>query len=226
MSDENTTNVAVVLEKRANAQVEKAKALTITTVEQQSAAGDELVALKGLEKEIGTTFDPIVEAAHKTHKEAVAQRSRHLAPVTEAMGIIKGKMSTFQIAEQKRIDDENRELERQRQLKEAEKLQQAQEFSDAGMPEVADELLNQAVEEAPPLVQEAPKVAGVAFITAYSAEVVDLMALVKAVAAGTAPIAYLEANTVALNGAARALKQSFMVPGVKLVSSPKASVRG
>jgi len=74
-------------------------------------------------------------------------------------------------------------------------------------------------------VAPTPKVEGVSFRDAFHAEVYDLLALVKAVAAGQAPLALLHVNTTALNGLARSLKGALVIPGVKVVSDRVAAVR-
>lgn len=51
----------------------------------------------------------------------------------------------------------------------------------------------------------------------WSAEVVDMMALVKAVAAGKAPINWLKVDQVAINKQATATRNSLQFPGLKFV---------
>jgi hypothetical protein len=76
-----------------------------------------------------------------------------------------------------------------------------------------------------PPVAAAPRVEGVSFRDTYTAEVFDLMALVRAVATGLAPITLLQVNTTALNGMARALKNALALPGVRVISGRVAAVR-
>jgi hypothetical protein len=61
----------------------------------------------------------------------------------------------------------------------------------------------------------------------WSAQVVDKMALVKAVAAGKVPLAYLDVNQRVLDMQASALKSEMAIPGVKAVeqASYSASAR-
>ncbi|PUE21834.1 hypothetical protein B9Z43_01230 [Limnohabitans sp. MMS-10A-192] len=66
-----------------------------------------------------------------------------------------------------------------------------------------------------PVVEAPAKVAGISGRMTYSAEVVDLLALVKAVAAGAAPIECLQADTKFLGAQARAFKKAGeLFPGV------------
>ncbi len=64
---------------------------------------------------------------------------------------------------------------------------------------------------------QTPKVAGVTMRETWSAEVTDLMALVKGVASGQVPLACVQANTVGLNAQARALKDTMHYPGVRAI---------
>ena len=52
----------------------------------------------------------------------------------------------------------------------------------------------------------------------YKAEVVDVMALAKAVVAGTVPLQAIEGNSKFLNNQARMLKDDMKFPGVKVVA--------
>lgn len=58
---------------------------------------------------------------------------------------------------------------------------------------------------------------GTAIRKTWSAEVVDLMALVKAVASGKVPLTAIEANMTFLNGQARALKNLLAYDGVRAI---------
>jgi hypothetical protein len=59
----------------------------------------------------------------------------------------------------------------------------------------------------------------------YHAEVYDLMALVKAIVEGKAPLGLVEANMPALNAQARSLKETMNYPGVKAVAEDNLSTR-
>lgn len=77
-----------------------------------------------------------------------------------------------------------------------------------------------------PAVIEAPKVSGISGQTRYSAKVEDLLALVKAVAAGNAPIEAIAADEKFLNAQARAYKKvGQLYPGVTVVAERTLSAR-
>lgn len=70
----------------------------------------------------------------------------------------------------------------------------------------------------PVIASSTPKVAGITMRKTYSARVTDKSALIKAVAAGTAPDNVIEPNMTVLNALARSLKEGFSYPGVELVT--------
>ena len=75
----------------------------------------------------------------------------------------------------------------------------------------------------PPVVRAAPKVAGIAIRTTWHAEVVNLLELVRAVAAGKAPLALLLPNLPAINAQARSLKGEARIAGVRVFSKADVS---
>lgn len=74
----------------------------------------------------------------------------------------------------------------------------------------------EALQHAAPVAVAAPaKLAGVSTREEWKAEVTDLMALIKAVAAGTESPDLLMANMPEINKRAKALKKEFNVPGIR-----------
>lgn len=79
---------------------------------------------------------------------------------------------------------------------------------------------------AAPAVEAPAKVSGISGRMTFSAEVTDLMELVKAVAAGTAPIEAIQADTKFLGAQARAFKKAGQLyPGVMAVAERSISAR-
>jgi len=67
---------------------------------------------------------------------------------------------------------------------------------------------------------------GMAMVTTWHAEVVDIKALCLAVGQGRCPTAYVEANLPALNKQAISLKGEMRIPGCKAVSETKSRPTG
>lgn len=72
---------------------------------------------------------------------------------------------------------------------------------------------------------EPPKAAGISSRMQWSAEVVDLRALLQAALERPDLLAYVQANTQAINAHARAAKDAFAVPGCRVIATPTTAVR-
>ncbi len=70
-----------------------------------------------------------------------------------------------------------------------------------------------------------PKASGAHVRETWSAEVVDLMALARAIVLRQAPLYLIQGNMAELNTAARTLRGEFNYPGVKAVSKKGISSR-
>jgi hypothetical protein len=166
-------------------------------------------------KKIETDCAPAIEAAHKAHKAALAQRDNWIAPIKTLKADIDAKMKTWWRKEQERLEQIRRyEEEKARREAEERALEEAQALEDMGFTDAADEILAAPVVTPTIHIQEPQKGAGVSYRENWKAEVVDINALIKAIAAGLAPAAYLMPNESALNAAAKAFKGTVQIPGV------------
>ena len=216
-----TTEIAVTeVEQKALSVPDQAKALTVTSNEQYEQGEGLLTICKQLETEIHAAFDGIVEKAHQAHKEAVAQRSKYLMPIEEGRKILKQKMIAYQSDQElKRFKEQQRLEAEARKRAEDEALAAAVQAEAEGDKETAEAILAEPVQVAPVVAQRTAPAASrlSAGRSVWSAEVVSLLALVKAIAAGTQPITLIEANMTALNGRARSDKNYLSIPGVRAV---------
>jgi hypothetical protein len=221
-----------VIEKETNDVVNNANSFRVATQEEYDAGNVFLRTVKDLQKKVKETFSPIVKKAHEAHKEAKAQEKKHLDPLIEAEKIVKQK-SLVWLEEQENIRLEKEKKEREKaeaeEKKRKEELErQAKNWEEKGNVEKAEERREQAEEvyiPPAPVESTATKAAGQSIKVTWSAEVVDLMALVKGVVAGTVPLACIEANMPVLNKQAVALKEQFNYPGVKAVSKKGLAIR-
>jgi len=69
--------------------VTHAKSLTVSSDAELVIAKEVAQTIKAFQKEVDSTFDPIIERAHVTHKEALAQKKKHMDPLAEAEKRIK-----------------------------------------------------------------------------------------------------------------------------------------
>ena len=215
------TTIALEVEESALSIPAQAQAFRITTTNDYKQADDLLVAWKGIENEIHTAFDPVVDAAHKTHKEAVSQRKKYLDPIENGRSILKPKMFVFQ-KEQERIRYEAQKKAEEETRKQAEELalQAAVEAEAAGNKELAEAIINEPVKAAPVSIPKVVPKSETRFRLQYYAEILDLRKLIAEIAAGRQPITLVEPNMSALNKIAVALKDSMNIPGVVAKSRP------
>lgn len=198
---------------------DKARALRIADAATYQAACEFLKGLKALRAEIAETFQPHITRAHEAHKALLKEKADAEAPLAEAERIAKAALVVYdqeqeriRRAEALRLQDEARRQEEDRRLAEAVALEAEGEAAEAD-----------ALIEAPfdvPVIAVAPttpKVAGISYRETWSADVVDLGALVAYVARHPQFAALLSANMPALNAQARSLKGQLQIPGVKAV---------
>src|SRR3990167_1468797 len=92
----------VDLEGKALTTVTQAQELAVKNQSGYYNANSFLRGIKELQAKIRETFRPIIEAAHKTHRGAVAEEKKHLEPLEKAESLVKGKMLDW-MREQERI---------------------------------------------------------------------------------------------------------------------------
>lgn len=122
------------------------------------------------------------------------------------------EQARLQRIEQQRVNDVSR--------KAREKLEErASKAAASGKVEKAEQLQQAAVTVVAPVINFAPlKIAGISPRENWHAECTDLMTLVKAIAAGQAPLSLVMANDKVLGSQARSLKSEFVAPGIRVWS--------
>lgn len=220
------------LEGESNAVLDKAQRFTIKSQADYDAAAQFIKGIKALQKKVSDTFTPIVQKAHAAWKEAKDQENKHLVPLKSAEEIVKrASLTWYDEQEKKRLDDERKAREEAdaKAKKEKEKLEaRAQKAEAKGDTEKAEDLRDQAqtvqVPAAP--VEPTAKVAeGQSIREVWKAELLDLEALVKAVAAGRAPISFLQADMVAINKQAKATKDTMKFDGIRFFAEKQMAVK-
>lgn len=214
-------------------------------------AGKFLVTIRDMRREIDATFDASISAAFAAHKAIVAAKKAHSVPVDDAERIVKGKMGAYRQkqedearerqraaeAEARRIADDARKVAEAeaRRVAEIARAEEVARLKAEGDKKAAAAAAKAAI-YVPPVVmppvvvpqvfQPAPAVAaGVSFREKWTANVIDLMALVRAVASGSAPLALLVADTSMLNKHATAYKDKSPIPGVAFYCEKVVAVR-
>lgn len=203
-----------------------AQAYKIDSPEMYQAAGDELKHIKAKAKELDETRKSLTKPIDEAKARIMDFFRQPLDFLSKAESIIKGSMLTYQ-NEQERIRREEEARRQEIARKEQERLQKrAEKAAEKGQTEKAEALLETANAIPTPIVAPAmQKVSGIATKTTWKAEVVDKMALIKAVAAGQVPLSVLEVNQTVLNKMAVALKEELSYPGVKAVAEQSIAAR-
>jgi hypothetical protein len=172
---------------------------------------------------------PLKQKAFEAHKAICSAEAEMLAPIAEAERVLKTGIATY-TAEQRRIEEERRRAAEAEARKRAEEEQLAAaieaEQQGATVEEVAAVLAEPVVvpKVAPVPVFQPAK--GVSTQRRWSAEVISIRDLCRAIADGKASQELVLPNMPALNKLAIALKGTMAIPGVRAVSTETAVAGG
>lgn len=198
---------------------DRARSIAIADSVSYASACEFLKGIKALRAEIAETFEPHIKRAHESHRALLKEKTDAEAPLVEAERIAKASLVAWEQdqerqrrKEQARIEAELKRQEEDRRLAEAVALEAAGDSAEAEAL-IATPVDVPAVAVAP----TTPKVAGISYRETWSAEVVDVAALVAWVAKNPHFAALLTPNMPALNAQARSLKGQMQIPGVKAV---------
>ena len=200
--------------------VNQARAFRVSTCDERIDSERISESLQAASKKWDDMTGPNKKAAYSAYQTALRLHDDLIAELDGARKALKQKQIAFD-AEQDRIrraEEARLQAIAQKQA-EDEALAMAEQAEAAGDHEIAEAII--AAPVAAPVVRVAPTAPKPSRLTAgrsvWSAEVVDLMALVKAVAAGLQPITLIEPNMTALNGRAREAESALAIPGVRSV---------
>lgn len=198
---------------------EQAQAVNIVDSATYQEAGNILVAIKGIRKKINATFDPIIKAAHTTHKEAVAQKKTAEAPLVEAENIIKPALGAWDTQQENiRLEEERKRQAQARKAEEERQLAEAVALEEQGEKEAADEVMAEPVHVAPVIIPKTvPKVQGISYQVRWKFRITDESKI---------PRGYLTPDTVKIGQAARMMKGACDIPGVQTYSEKGVSGTG
>jgi len=206
------------VEEKALSIIDQAKAVQVTDAATYTVAGSLWKSIGDMIKEVKDTFDPLVQAAHITHKAAVEKRAKYLDPLTAAQKSVKKLMSDYDAEmervrqeEQRRLAEIARKQEEERLLAEAILVEEEARRNGATEEEAAQEaqaVIDDPVYVTPVVVAKAtPKLAGgPVYRTIWKARVVDETKI---------PREYMVPDMVKINGVVRALKGSANIPGIQ-----------
>ena len=207
--------------------VAEARAFAVVDVETHGMALERIKAIRSGEKEITELFEDARKKAEAAKKSILATRDGLVGPLAEARTAYDRNAATYEEAERRKTEEEQRRLQELARKEEEERiLAQAQEAQAAGDHAQAEAIVAQEV--LVPTVRVAPAIAqveGVSSRTLWSAEVSDVAALVRNVAAHPDLLHLLEPNLPALNRMAISLRENLRIPGVRAVSKTSRATR-
>jgi hypothetical protein len=175
-------------------------------------------SIKDMMKEVAETFDPIIEKAHASHKEALAQKAKFYAPLEAAYKSVKGLMSKWdmyqeaiRLEEQRRLEEIAWKAAEEQALLDAIAAEEDARRNGATKEEAAQEatnIINEPVYVAPVVIPKAvPKMAGgPVYRTIWKYRITDPAKL---------PRQFLIPDDVKIGQIVRAMKKEHNIPGVE-----------
>jgi hypothetical protein len=200
--------------------VDQANELEITTADEYEHAGEWLVAIKGVGKQLLERFSDPCSKALAAWKSMTAMRDEAMKPFTSAEIIVKRKMAAFQFAiDEARRKDEEKKAAKAREDAEKLRRKQSEEARKLGDKEAVQNLKEAPLEvqAQPSLIPAAPKVSGVSYRKVWKVQSVNIGAL---------PSRYLMPDMKAIEGVVRSLGAKHGISGVTVVEETVTSVRG
>ena len=215
------------VEKDNSVIVSNAKAMTVTSQPEHHLGLEFLKSLAIAEKRVKDLFAESKDFAHKAHKAITEAEKKMLLPIAEAKSIVTQKVLKFQIEEQKKAEELQRQAqEAARKAEEERALADAIEAEASGDKAAAEQII--AAPISVPTVTVAPNVAEVEGISSrvyYRCKVVNLLELVKYVAANPHEISLLQPDETVLRKRAESMKEGFRLPGCELDKQQGLAVR-
>ena len=228
----------------AERMVARAQAFEITDAASYEQAGAMIDQLKTQIRQVEGFFAPMADAAHKAWKAITGKRASVTDPLIAAERTLSSRYSAFRRAEEERAAAERRAKEKAAQEQERQRLQaeadaialEAQAAKDAAAQAASADEAQALTVQAAQLQQEAAAVRveaqtveapvlpvrstvahvkGPAVRANWQHEVDDVLALVKAVAAGQAPLECVIPNETYLRARAKADKGTCRIAGVR-----------
>lgn len=208
-----------------------ARAQGLTTVGSQQEADEAgliVEAIGPVRKFIKKVCDPICDDLDKKHKAATGLRKFFDAPMASLEAKFKEMIGDFAMAYERERKKQEALLQVQvdKEHKKEVRVIAATVAIQSGTG--AAEEIRDEMGDAPPVVMEKIKVAGVSVGTIWHGEVVDPVAFVKGLAGGKIPISMFdaEASSARVNKQADSLDGKIDYPGVRVWEGPKVGRSG
>lgn len=202
-------------------------------------AKESLLVLKKAEDRVLGFFKDIKDAAFKAHKTITTKETESLKPIKDARLKLSGLIYGFEQEQDRHRRQQEREIaERERQRQHDEALAQAQEAVAQGAPEMAEQILDQAIAAPAPVVTlptTTTKVQGVTSIANWQwrfagcgteATWESLSAEDRNRILALLPREYLRPDEKAITKVVKALRGRTTILGVEVFDAGTVMVRG
>lgn len=183
------------------------------------SANEFLLDIKALRKKVAETFDPIIEKAYKTHKEAVAKKKEFEQPLIKAEGAIKLQIASY-MEEQRKIREE---AERKAREEEEERLRiqiktekEAKRLENAGYTQEAEETRRNIPGPKSAILPEIPILNKTQVKKVLKWEVVDFEKI---------PRQFLQIDSAKVTAHVRAYKDKVNIPGIRVFYESSVATR-
>jgi hypothetical protein len=200
--------------------VSQADQIDVVDAEDYEMACSFLTLIATRKKQVGETFDPIVQKAHSAWQEAIAQRRKFLDPLEKAEVNVKGKVSFWRIDQERiRREEEHRLAAIAKKEADDRAIAEAEALEANGEPELAAMVLQEAAEAPPPVVvamSNVPKQDGIAKKTTWKFRIVN---------AALIPRELMSPDEVKIGAIVRTQKNLTKIPGVQAYPEESVSVR-
>lgn len=170
---------------------------------------------------------PAINAAHASHKAALAQLKKLSEPAERFEAAAKAAMKKYVLEEQAKARAAEEAARAEARKREEERLAMAAKLESEGKKDEAAVVMETAlapVAPSPALVAP-PRAAGTSARPRWKGRVVDITALCRAIGAGNVPAKILSVNEGELNRAADAIANSREWPGVEWYEDVDISAR-
>jgi len=208
-----------------------AKFYNIDSSVMAEAAADDLSEIKAKMKALDETRFSITRPMDEAKQKVMELFNKPKNVLLEAETLLKNSLTVWNKKENLRLENERKAAEeaQRKATEEARKAaDEAKRLADElAAANVSPEIVLEATQDAElaaqtaesiqylaPVAQAKTHLKGISTSEKWKAEVVDLMALVKAIAAGEASIELIEPAQTEINKRATALKKEFIVPGI------------
>jgi hypothetical protein len=211
------------LQEQAGELTTRVRSLEIRSAEDAEKAAGLLTMIVAMRRQIKEEFDPMIKSAREALQRVRDSYEKHDSALEAAERTLRTKLAEFREQEARRLEEEAR---RRAEEERARIEERTEAILDSLDPEVANPQLIEAIcdqadreiQQVATMVAAPPKPAinGASFRETWKAEVVDLIAVARAVAAGKAPKALLQVNMTEANRLAAAHREELgkFIPGL------------